>query len=204
MPISRDPSLLKPGYPFIVLNDPKSFDVVDEGITWFEWGESKSTEDDHVGMIYGVEEIREQYMPGVRRMPLSYYDAKFDAGLLVVMRPKEWTPEYAARTQGWWDTHKGKPYGALSDIPRFAYDGLVWRIWPSMGRYLKAQDIPTIDTDSTTVCSQELALAIEHGFNDPWYIKKASCGAIGRGREVPGDYLTLKGFEVAQWNRQPA
>jgi hypothetical protein len=203
MPISRDPSVLKPGYILVVLNDPKSFDVIDEGITWFEWGQSKSTEDDHVGMIWDSQTIAEQYWPHVRKMPLSFYDAKFDAGLLVILRPLEWTPEYAARCQAWWDNHPNKPYG-LDDIRNFAYDGFIWRVWPSLGRYRKAIDLPNIDTEPMTVCSQELALCIEHGFNDPFYIKKKSCGAIGRGKEVPGDYLTLQGFEVAQWNRKAA
>jgi hypothetical protein len=196
MPIDRSPWKLKPGYIFVVLNDPHSFDVIDEGITWFEWGQSKSTEDDHVGMIYGTEEIAEQYFPYSRKMPLSYYDAKFDAGLLVVLAPKDWTAEYAARCQAYWDLHMGKAYGVLDDIVRFAYDGLIWRIWPWLGKKLKAQDIPTIDTDSTTVCSQELALCVEYGFKDPDYIKKAT--GIGRGREVPGDFLTMSCFEVAQ------
>ena len=191
-----DRSKLKPGQIFIVMNDPLKFNVIDEGISWFEWGMSKSTESDHVGMIYGNEEIAEQYWPKSRKMPVSHYDATFDAGLLVIMHPKEWTPEYAARTQAYWDTNIGKLYGALDDIPRFAFDGLIWRLWPGLGKWLKKRDISDIDTCRTTVCSQELALAVEYGFNAPNYIKAKT--GIGRGREVPGDYLTMSCFEVSQ------
>jgi hypothetical protein len=180
-----------------ICKNAPTFDAVQDGISWFTWGQTKSPEASHIFSVHDPDTISEQYFPFSRTLPISHYDADYDKGLVCFREPVFQTPVITARMVAYFDLNMGRPYGVVSGLLRFAADGFVWRVWPSLGGWLKKRDLPEGWEKGPTACSQFRQLADEYAANDPHLFAQYG---FGRGRMVPGDFYCCPYYRtVLDW-----